>query len=719
MGGTDPVAANIKLSTFKDFRGGMNLRADQFELSPNESPDLLNVDIDPRGGVEQRNGLTLLPATVANPNLISDDDSTAYATVLGSTGNATKTRQSAGFKSAHAAIRLAVTAAGQAFYQSNYVGAGAVAGRFPVAANTLYSGMSFAQHVSGTAVPCFLRIDWYNGAGTYISSISGAEQTPLAPPSYNAYTVQGTSPATAVTAQIVWFIGNGTTNPAAAYTVDLSELQISAGYNTELWISPDFTSTSSLVGIVTLFGRYVGGYNHLFALAGGALWYSVPGTNSWTVLDGRAAVTAFIQFKGDFIITQGGFGPGPAYKWNGVTYTLMGVGFNENLAAPTGLNVPQHVLTAVFQGCVWLAKIQEGATQYLNRVRWSHPNQPFDYRSVDYIDIDTGLDGDTIKALVPFEDKLLVFKSNSIYVITGTSPDTFQVFPLSRTLGAANSAAVVATDLGVYFYHAGLGVFVYDGKSIRWQFERIYPLITDGLVPLASAAATVCLGWSGRRLWLSVPWRASLADAIPYWNTRTFVMDPTLSKEGSWTAYSTAVGGFFELVVNAQSTKMIGGAATIAAGSGRITVLEDPTAPPQPYDALAVTTHISSYYVTPWFDGGQPALKKRWARPEFIVRSLNADSNIPVEVRFDWDSQVIRRTFSLATNVDQNTMIWGDPWGEKWAGGDANSPRSEHHAGPSMGQSRAVQLKIAGPVDNKHWGLNALTVKFVPKPPRS
>ena len=40
----------------EDFTGGLNLRADVFNIGKNESPDLLNVDIDPRGGVAQRAG---------------------------------------------------------------------------------------------------------------------------------------------------------------------------------------------------------------------------------------------------------------------------------------------------------------------------------------------------------------------------------------------------------------------------------------------------------------------------------------------------------------------------------------------------------------------------------------------------------------------------------------------------------------------------------------
>lgn len=39
-----------------DYTGGLNLRASQFQLADNESPDLLNVDIDPRGGFYTRKG---------------------------------------------------------------------------------------------------------------------------------------------------------------------------------------------------------------------------------------------------------------------------------------------------------------------------------------------------------------------------------------------------------------------------------------------------------------------------------------------------------------------------------------------------------------------------------------------------------------------------------------------------------------------------------------
>lgn len=725
------MAKDIKMSTMKDFRGGLNLRADAFELAPNESPDLLNVDIDPRGGVEQRNGITMNASSLSNGNIISDDDSTAYTAVAGQvSAGLTKARITPGSPafagSTPAQIRLTCTAPGQQSYFSNFTGTGAVAGRFPVSASTLYSAFAKAKWVTGVAKQVAVWIDWYNSGGAFISRSTG---TYVATDTfgYSIAQLQATSPGTAATAYVGIFIGNGVTNPVATDVVDVSQLYVARGYNTSVWHSA--AASSGLAAEVTGFALYerpASGISQVFVSCNGAIYYRSTGGTQWTAL-GEIGLSfvhqPFLQFKDVLII------PGHTQNnaWNGSTLTVKGNNmvpvFNDNLAAPADNQMPIHKFIAAFQGLVWIASPMESSYK-TNRIRWSHPNQPFDWRSFDYIDIDTGADGDEITGLVPLEDRLLVFKRKSIYAVTGTSPDNFQVFPVSRTIGAVSQNAIVRTDLGVFFYDINLGVFLYDGKSVKWQFERLYPLITEGNVGTNYGATAYQVGWSGRRLWVSLPWKANRADVgtVP----RVFVMDPTLSKEGSWTAYSVNVGTMFLLDAQNFSTKLLGAAVRSSAGTlqandwGRTYTLEDATQVDQPYDVeFAGNVHITSYFVTPWFDAGQPVLKKRWRRPEFIARSLNSESIIRVDTRLDWDSKVTRRTFNLTTAIDQATMIWGDPWGEEWAGGDANSPRSEHHKGPSLGQSRSLQLKINGPDVNKHWGLNAMTIKYTIKPPRS
>lgn len=66
--------ATIDVKQVVDFTGGLNFRADQFQLADNESPSMLNVEIDPRGGVFSRAGYQIkhnnpvvTPGTTWNP----------------------------------------------------------------------------------------------------------------------------------------------------------------------------------------------------------------------------------------------------------------------------------------------------------------------------------------------------------------------------------------------------------------------------------------------------------------------------------------------------------------------------------------------------------------------------------------------------------------------------------------------------------------------------
>lgn len=52
--------AGLRVIRMDDFTGGLNLRADPFQLAQNESPDMLNVDVDPLGGFSSRAGVQRL-----------------------------------------------------------------------------------------------------------------------------------------------------------------------------------------------------------------------------------------------------------------------------------------------------------------------------------------------------------------------------------------------------------------------------------------------------------------------------------------------------------------------------------------------------------------------------------------------------------------------------------------------------------------------------------
>ena len=89
--------AQILLERYDDFTGGLNLRADQFLLAKNESPDMLNVEIDPRGGVFSRGAMQRINTTAVSGTWAPDKLHAFYgATSTIMLANSTKVYRSTG-----------------------------------------------------------------------------------------------------------------------------------------------------------------------------------------------------------------------------------------------------------------------------------------------------------------------------------------------------------------------------------------------------------------------------------------------------------------------------------------------------------------------------------------------------------------------------------------------------------------------------------------------
>jgi hypothetical protein len=662
----------IKPDNLQDFRGGLNLRSDPFELADNESPDLLNVDLDPRGGVEQRKGTSIFPVTQANPNLLT----LAGASHEGGLGWTPQASASA------------VSSTTDPRHGSNSMLIGSVAGGdiqvdtttpAPVLPSATYTAFSYVKAL-GPLRSAQVIISWFTSGLTPISQSLGTV-TALSS-TYTPISVTALSPANAAWGLMsIYIIGTLT---GETFRADCHHF--ARGVNPNLWLNPGAT-TSLDSEVQSLVHYQTTTHSQLVASTREGLWWSNVGSNSWTLLGG-SGTTSFVQFKDLLYIVSSTV----AWAWDGSTLFPKLGSFNDDLTTPHGDYVPVAKYVSAFQGSVWVANTTESATSYPNRVRFSHPNFPADYRSFDYFDVDTGLDGDVITGLVPFGDRLLIFKRRAVYAVSGTGPDDFQVYPITQEVGAVDQQAIVNTDMGIFFFSWPEGVFLYDGDTVRRQSERIQPIIDEGKVP-AAAQSLIRLGWANRRLWVSVPWREHVEDAVPTANTRTFILDPTLTKEGSWTVYDFGAGSMVELNM-AANLQFLGASP----GEGFLLLLEDPTTD-LPNDTLTsgLRRAITSYYRTRWVDLGQPAIKKRWKRPEFVIHSVNARAELPVQLYTDYDPIAIKGRFSLALSQDASVMLWGEPWGETWDLDGQRSQRSEVVRGASLGQARAVQLKINGP----------------------
>lgn len=429
---------------------------------------------------------------------------------------------------------------------------------------------------------------------------------------------------------------------------------------------------------------------------------------TWTVSDRQRGATF-----NDFMYIQNG--TDAPRKWTGAAISNLTQTFNDNLAAPNGGDMPIARYVCAHRGYMWVARTLEGGVPQKNRVRFSHPNGPEDWRTNDYIDIDIGHEGDEIQAIVPFHDRLLVFKQKSVHAITGFAPDNFAVAPVTNRAGLVGPDAVVSNEDEVFFFSWPDGVFRYDGKNVEWLFNNIYPKIQSGSIPDANAVK-IALGWCKRRLWVSTPYGGSSTNA------RTFVWDPALSGKHKGQSRSDSLGGWvvYDFGLGPQldwrPVNQLNLPLACHVSTGKVLKLEQVG---DQDDFGGGATNITAYYATRWI-GDNPAQRKRFRRSDFVVDNDTA-SQLPVDVKLDWDPSTIKKTFTL-NNVPLgsggvwDTATWQDGMGTGnmlW-GGDATGAQAVLR-GPSLGSARSAQVTIKGSTPSKRFGVNAITFKYVPK----
>ena len=100
------------------------------------------------------------------------------------------------------------------------------------------------------------------------------------------------------------------------------------------------------------------------------------------------------------------------------------------------------------------------------------------WTAVDFIDVDPGEDGDHITGIIADQNRLLVFKENSVYEVLGFDTDTFQIRNVTRVAGNREGCTPVATPAGIFFWYAEEGIYLVQAENLAWVFERIRPAMT-------------------------------------------------------------------------------------------------------------------------------------------------------------------------------------------------------------------------------------------------
>lgn len=403
--------------------------------------------------------------------------------------------------------------------------------------------------------------------------------------------------------------------------------------------------------------------------------------------------------------------------------------YDDDYTVPTFGVMPRAEVIEAHAGYLFTANIWDDietdgsigtAAVRKNRIRWSHPLNPQAYATSDFLDIEAG--GSEITALVSFRDRLMIFKTDSIWLLYGYETDSFQLFKMNEDVGVRQPGAVARSGSAVFFYSSsGKGdIWAYDGSPTPVQISEPLRPVMDGI----TAQDDVWLEWADRQLFVSLSWRQPVGLEI----RSIFTWDPDVGR-GAWYRTEPATGE--PLCFLRHSHFLADGNVVIVMGGVTAAVCRANGASSAQDFILQGSSgeKFDTRYRTGWKFHSTPELPKSWLRPRMVVGRPNLTTTITVNVYRDYNGDRVERIHTL--DVDgQDRGVWtllgdADPigfdWGDGTEWGDGNARNSQiDRFQPTvatlgnLGVCAAVQLEFIIESEfstGARWGLDAIILK--------
>ena len=184
------------------------------------------------------------------------------------------------------------------------------------------------------------------------------------------------------------------------------------------------------------------------------------------------------------------------YIKNNETFDVVDCNLNDLSGEP----LLGAVLT-VFKGRVWAAK---DATIYYSALgTYNDFESENDAGYINEFHTDTS----SITALKPYKDYLAIYKKNSVYLLTGTSPENFAIVPFANK-GAVGANSILNVENKQYFLSNGIFALEQVGELNQIQLgSEISAKIKDEFSLFGGLQNTICLHYEKKsQIWCFFPY---------------------------------------------------------------------------------------------------------------------------------------------------------------------------------------------------------------------
>ena len=167
---------------------------------------------------------------------------------------------------------------------------------------------------------------------------------------------------------------------------------------------------------------------------------------------------------------------------------------------PTPIAVRYKTATVSQNGIVFIGNVMFDEEHMPDAMIFSMLNRPGLFPKYNIVDSPSS-DGSPITALASFQDTILQFKQNSLYIINISNPSTFFAESVFRDCGVFNPCQVFTTAFGVIFANK-FGCYIYDGEKVisltGGKFDWLNQSGITEATANASDASFPCVGYDPR-----------------------------------------------------------------------------------------------------------------------------------------------------------------------------------------------------------------------------